>query len=284
MNDTTPNSQPSEPDFLIILRKTWRIYLADGFLLFIQLVIFFLLLTFLETWKHPLISDLPGYPHRTVILGIVLWITLNLLIYSPLGAFSGAQMNPAITIAYWRIKRINTINTIGYITSQFIFGTLALLFSVFVLGKNFTENPIHYAPVRPGILGVWSTGFLHLIISFFLMILVLKFSNTPKLKKWTGFAAATFSTFSLLLVTPLTTLALNPVRSIISAIPAGEWKPLTAYLVFPVLGMLIAVEIYRQLTTKNPRTFPAVACCKLNHQHTYTCPHCQPEEFYGKNN
>ena len=45
---------------------------------------------------------------RRALIGLAMGLTSVALVYSPWGRRSGAHFNPAITVAYWRLGRVNT--------------------------------------------------------------------------------------------------------------------------------------------------------------------------------
>jgi aquaporin Z len=54
-------------------------------------------------------------------------------------------------------------------------------------------------------------------------------------------------------------MSINPARSVASALPSGTWTGFWIYLVAPLLGMLVAAEVYAA-------TAHRVICAKLNHE------------------
>jgi len=59
-----------------------------------------------------------GVHWRMVIVGLVVGIVLSLLIVSPLGRRSGGHLNPAITIAFWRLGAFPRRDVPGYVAAQ----------------------------------------------------------------------------------------------------------------------------------------------------------------------
>ena len=56
---------------------------------------------------------------RRVLMGLAMGATACALIYSPIGARSGAHMNPATTFAFWRLGKIADADAGGYVLAQF---------------------------------------------------------------------------------------------------------------------------------------------------------------------
>jgi hypothetical protein len=67
-------------------------------------------------------------------------------------------------------------------------------------------------------------------------------------------------------------MSINPARSFASALPGYLWDHLWIYFTAPVVGMQLAVEVFR-LGKLGREKF----CAKLNHDPAYRCIHCGHE-------
>jgi aquaporin Z len=98
------------------------------------------------------------------------------------------------------------------------------------------------------------------------MSVVLNISNSKRFARWTGiFAGALVATY-ITIESPLSGMSMNPARSLSSALGAHVWMSLWIYFVAPPLGMLLAAEVYRQLSVGR-----RVACAKLYHHNNKRC-------------
>ena len=59
-------------------------------------------------------------------------------------------MNPAITLAFLRLQKVQPWDALFYVSAQILGGTFGVLFVALVGGRIFTEPPIHYAMTMPG--------------------------------------------------------------------------------------------------------------------------------------
>jgi aquaporin Z len=64
---------------------------------------------------------------------------------------------------------------------------------------------------------------------------------------------------------PLSGMSMNP-RTLASAIPAQNWTALWVYFTAPLLGMLLAAEVYVRWKGRS-----AVRCAKLHHNNNKRC-------------
>jgi aquaporin Z len=85
------------------------------------------------------------------------------------------------------------------------------------------------------------------------------------------FAGAMVATYIAALA-PFSGMSINPARSFASALPGYLWDYLWIYFTAPVLGMQLAVEVFR-LGKLGRETF----CAKLDHDPAYRCIHCGHE-------
>jgi len=77
------------------------------------------------------------FPIPTPILAA---LVLGTFVYT-IGAISGAQINPAVTIGVWTIKKITTKDALVYIISQFAGALLALFVAVAIVGEKLPQMP-----------------------------------------------------------------------------------------------------------------------------------------------
>ena len=107
------------------------------------------------------------------------------------------------------------------------------------------------------------------VISFALMSTVLFITNWQRLARYTGPFAGALVFLFITFEAPISGMSMNPARSFSSALPGGLWAGIWIYLSAPLLGMLIAAELWKLIS---PR--PATACAKLNHQTKKRCIFC----------
>src|SRR3954471_2848426 len=68
----------------------------------------------------PIISKLPSELFRRSLTGLAMGLTAIALIYSPWGKRSGAHMNPAVTLTFFRLGKVAGWDALFYITAQFL--------------------------------------------------------------------------------------------------------------------------------------------------------------------
>jgi aquaporin Z len=203
---------------------------------------------------------------RRALIGIAMGLTCVALVYSPWGRRSGAQMNPAVTLAFWRLGKMRGPDAAAYIAAQFTGGLLGVLLVHRLLGEAFSAAPVAWVATLPGANGAGIAFAAESAISFGMMTAVLRVSESRH-ARWTGVAAGALVTLYIAMEAPLSGMSMNPARSFASAAPAGYWQHLWIYFVAPCLGMQLAAQwqLARRATG---------GCAKLMHGKRERCIHC----------
>jgi aquaporin Z len=211
----------------------------------------------------------PSLTLRAVMLGVALGATAIVLIHSPWGKRSGAHMNPAVTLAFLRVRKIHPWDALFYVIAQVAGGILGVILVAFVLGSLFTDPPVDYAATVPGRWGAAVAFVAEATISFVLMATVLAFTASTRFARYTGLAIGVLVAFFIAVEFPLSGASMNPARTLASAAPGHIWQNLWVYLLAPTLGMLAAAQLLLFV-----RGSSAVGCAKLLHPKGVTCIHC----------
>jgi aquaporin Z len=126
------------------LPRHWREYLIEALCLALFMVSAAAFATLFQHPSSPLAAwGAPGLVRR-IPMGLAMGLTAIALIYSPMGARSGAHMNPAVTVTFLRLGKITPADAAGYIAAQFAGGAIGLVVAVGLLGG---------LPARPRRLG-----------------------------------------------------------------------------------------------------------------------------------
>src|SRR5215813_10774633 len=169
------------------LAMHWPEYLmeAAGLGLFMVSACAFTVLLF-----HPasaVVRALPDADLRRMLTGIAMGLTAITIIYSPLGKRSGAHLNPAVTLTFWRLGKIEGWDAAFYILAQFVGGAAGVAIAARVLSHMLVADPaVTYAVTIPGAYGAGMAFLAEAVISFGLMLMVLVVSNRPASNRYTG--------------------------------------------------------------------------------------------------
>lgn len=252
--------------------KHWQEYLAEGLGLGLFMVAAGVVATALDSPRSPLHTWIEDADLRRVLAGIAMGLTAIGLIYSPWGKRSGAHMNPAVTLAFLHLRKIQPRDALFYVAAQFAGGLVGVLLVAGLLGDAFSGTPVSYAATMPGSAGAAVAFFAELAISFVLLLTVLTVAGHAKYSQRAGLVAGALVALYISVEAPLSGMSMNPARSFASAAPGALWQNLWIYFVAPPLGMFLAARAYLARHGAN-----YAGCAKLVHDPHHRCIHCGHE-------
>ena len=243
------------------LKKHWPEYLMEsvelGFLSFMACAASALFRHHASPVAHFFEGD--NFLQRLAV-GLTMGITIVVIAYSPLGKRSGAQINPAVTLTFFRLGKIRAADTFFYILFQFAGGIAGVAFAGLTLGSLVSAPEVSFAATKPGSSGIAIAFFAELLISAIIMGTVLYFADHKKIMHKTGLYVGMLYALYITLEQPISGTSMNPARTLGSAIMTGNWSGTWIYFTAPLIGMLLASEVF--LWTKGK---DAIHCAKLYH-------------------
>ena len=250
------------------LKHHWPEYLMEAAELAIFMISAGVFTILLYHPGSPAVRAIPPEFIRRVLMGLAMGLTLVGLVFSPWGKQSGAHMNPAFTLTFYRLGKIAPWDAIYYVTAQFAGGVAGIGIVALIAGRLLAHPSVNYAPTIPGTAGAGVAFAAEALISFVLVFVVLVVSNTQKIARFTGvFAGACVAAF-IIFESPLSGMSINPARTVGSAVLPGLWTGIWIYFLAPPLGMLLAAAAYTGLSRR-------VACAKYHHQNNKRCIFCE---------
>lgn len=217
----------------------------------------------------PVVMLVPSLMLRSLGMGVAMGLTNVANIYSPWGRRSGAHLNPAVTLTFFRLGKVDRRDLLGYIGAQFIGGVVGTGLAVLLLRRWISDPSVNYVATLPGHWGPGVAFLSELLISAGLMLVVLNVSSRPKLARFTGCFAGVIVALYITFEAPLSGMSMNPARTVGSALFAQVWTGWWIYFLAPVLGMLIAAELVRGHTR-----IKREMCAKMYHDLRVKCIFC----------
>ncbi|MBA2306062.1 MAG: aquaporin [Acidobacteria bacterium] len=227
------------------LRQHWPRYLMEGAQLGIFMAVALFLALALEYPKSRLHQAIARPILRRFLFGIGIGITVVILIYSSWGRQSGAQFNPAVTLALLHLRRIQPWDAFFYIVAQFIGGWLGVVLAAAPFCRASAHKDVNFVVTAPGKQGVAAAFAAEFLISFILVAALRLVYQNDLAKPYFGYVAGLLLIVYITFEAPWSGMSLNPARSVASAMVARSWKAIWIYFVAPIAAMLLAAELFQ---------------------------------------
>ena len=210
----------------MVLREHWPEYLMEAAELGMFMIAACVFATIVGHPASPLAEALPHPTIRRLLMGIAMGLTAVGIIYSPWGQRSGGHLNPAITLTFLRLGKVRPWDALFYIGAQFLGGIAGVLVATMFLREAVAHPAVNYVTTRPGEAGLLVAFVAEFGISFILMSVVLRISNTAQLACYTPLFAGVLVATYITLEAPLSGMSMNPARTFGSAAAAQLWTSL----------------------------------------------------------
>jgi aquaporin Z len=258
---------------MALRRSHWPEYLIEAGALCCFMISACVFGTLLGHASSPVVRAVGSPVARRVMMGTLMGLTAIAIVHSPWGRRSGAQMNPAFTLTFFRLGRSAPRDAAAYVVAQFAGGALGVTVAGLVLGRALAAPGVMYVVTEPGVSGVTVAFLSELVISAIMMTMILRTSSSERWKRYTGLFAGLLVATYIAIESPLSGMSMNPARTVASALAAQHWMSVWIYFVAPLLGMMIAAELF--VRTRGRSEIP---CGKVMHaEPCLFCDHVQSE-------
>lgn len=160
-----------------------------------------------------------------------------------LGHWSGAHINPAVTISILIAGGIDVVKAIAYIITQIVAAVVAAAALNFILtGQVASFGAFSFNPESVTVGGAFLT---EAILTFFLAIVVLQAAVAGKAGNFAGLAIGLTLAACILAGGAITGASLNPARTLGPAIIAGQMGQVWVYVAATITGGILAALISR---------------------------------------
>lgn len=117
-------------------------------------------------------------------------------------------------MTFFRLEKISAGDAAGYVAAQFAGGISGIVIALGLFGGLPADPSVNYVATVPGAMGPAVAFLAELAISFCLMSVVLRVSNTPSIAPLTGICAGLFVAASIVFEAPLSGMSMNPARTL----------------------------------------------------------------------
>lgn len=197
---------------------------------------------------------IPNVKVRQSITGFLFGCVGLAITLSPIGKISGAHINPAVTIVFWLLHKLEGRLAITYISAQFagaVIGCIPLL-----LWGDMGRD-LYFGGTTPGAAYTVSEAFFgEVVTTFALVFMLMVFIAFRELRPYTPFMVPVLYAIMVPLEADISGISTNPARTFGPAVISGVWDAWWIYYVGPLLGALLASRV-------GYRIFKRVAIAKL---------------------
>jgi aquaporin Z len=220
-------------------RIPWALFVSEAIGTALLVLVGLSLVIFMFGTGTPMARLIPSEGLRRLITGFLFGTTGACIALSPVGKVSGAHINPAVTLAFRLMGKLDLRTTLGYIGAQLIgavVGSLPLLF------WGATGRSVAFGATFPGSGKPFSAALLGEAITTFAMIALLAvFLGFRKIRPFTPAIFPPLYAVMVWIESPISGTSTNPARSLGPSVISGQWQGWWIYWIGPVAGMLLAV-------------------------------------------
>ena len=218
-----------------------RIFLAEFFGTGLLLLIGLSFVIVMFGSGSPMIQLIPDIGMRRLIAGFLFGSTGAGIAISPLGKASGAHINPAVTLSFFLLRKIDGRTAWIYVAGQFagaVIGCLPLL-AWGAMGRS-----VYFGATIPGEGYTLNTVMMGEVITTFIMVSLLTFFLAFKnLRPYTPAIFPILYSLMSYFEGGLSGTGTNPARSFGPAVISGYWEHFWIYWAGPITGAFLSTLV-----------------------------------------
>jgi aquaporin Z len=229
-------------------RLPWQPYAAELAGTALLVLVGLSLVIFMWGSGSPMALLVPSEGLRRLITGFLFGCTGASIALSPVGRESGAHINPAVTFAFWLVRKLDAGTAAGYVAAQL---AGACLGCVPLLAWGAMGRSVAFGATFPGAgysLGAVIAG--EAITTFGLIVGLCIFLGFHRLRPFTPALMPPLYAFMVWAESPISGTSTNPARSLGPAVVSGQWQGWWIYWIGPLIGTLAALLVANRLTRR----------------------------------
>lgn len=198
-----------------------------------------------------------GVEIGNVGIALAFGLTVLVMVYA-IGPLTGCHINPAITVAMWVDKKIDTADAAGYITAQFVGALIGSALLYMILNGQASYNLAYqglgqngFGAASPMGYGLWAALLAEFIFTALFLFVICGATSAKAPKGFAGVAIGLCLVLIHIVGIPVTGVSVNPARSFGPAMMMlfnGDYvaiSQLWVFIVAPVLGGLAGLFMYK---------------------------------------
>ncbi len=188
---------------------------------------------------NPIAALVPNMAVRRVLSGFLFGAIGTAITLSPVGEFSGAHINPAVTLGFLLMGKLKPRPAFGYVVAQLGGATLG---SVPLLAWGDMGRSISFGASLPGAgYPTWALLLGEAATTFGLVASLCVFLGIRDLRRFTPFMIPFLYAIMVPLEASISGTSTNPARTLGPAIISQNFAGWWIYWVGPLLGTVVAV-------------------------------------------
>jgi glycerol uptake facilitator-like aquaporin len=184
---------------------------------------------------------------RALVIGLSVGAEVALFALTPLARCSGAHLNPAVSLLFWRQHALPARAFGGYVAAQ-VPGCLAGVgLARLLLGGAVAEPATRYGLLAPGAgVGVAETVAGEFLMTVTLLAVIVAMRRYPVLQPLGPLPAGVVVALMIWIGARFTGAGFNPIRNLAPAVFADHWSFQAVYLLAPLAASLCVAAVLRK--------------------------------------
>jgi aquaporin Z len=229
-------------------RVRWRLFFSElsGTAVLVLCGLSLVILMFGD--GSPVAPVLPNERLRMALTGFLFGCIGAAVALSHVGRVSGAHINPAVTIGFWLMRKLDGRAAVGYVIAQLLGASLGALP---LLAWGSMGRSVAFGATIPG--EGYSTAAVVMgeaVTTCALVATLCVFLGFQRLRSYTPFVIPCLYAVMVPLEAPISGTSTNPARTFGPALVSGSWEGWWIYWVGPFIGTLAAVLLCSSLARR----------------------------------
>lgn len=186
----------------------------------------------------------------TLLIAFAFGLAIVAMAYS-IGNISGCHINPAVSIAMFVSKKLDTKDFIGYLAAQFLGGILGAGLLTFFFGSNASLGANGYGELSALKTELLPALVIEIVLTFTFVLTILGVTSKQENASTTGLVIGLSLTLIHILGIPFTGTSVNPARSFGPALLQGgiAFQQVWVFILAPLAGGVLAALVWKYLST-----------------------------------
>jgi aquaporin Z len=226
----------------------WRLFFSELVGTAVLLLGGLSLVIFMFGTGSPMERIVPSVVWRQILTGFLFGCVGATIAVSAVGKESGAHINPAVTLGFWLVQKLDTRTALGYVFAQLIGACIGCLP---LLAWGSMGQSVAFGATVPGEGYTMLTVLMgEAVTTFGLVAGLCVFIGFRHLRRFTPAMIPLLYAIMVPLEAPISGTSTNPARTFGPALLSGQWQGWWVYWVGPAIGTLAAILVCSRLAKR----------------------------------